>query len=58
MDQRYAPAVLEVSVTLPPAQKDVGPLVEIVGAANVLFTVTATAEDVAFTPLELVTRTV
>ena len=58
LDQRYAPAVLEVNVTDPPAQKDVGPLAVTVGAAIVLLTVTTVAGEVAFTPLVLVTRTV
>jgi hypothetical protein len=47
VDQRYEVPALEVSVTLPPAQKVNGPLAVIVGAAGKAFTVTTVAADAA-----------
>jgi hypothetical protein len=44
-DQRLPLAAEDVSTTLPPAQKVVGPPAEIVGAAGVGFTVTLWAAD-------------
>lgn len=50
-------ASLDVSVTLPPWQKVVGPPAVIVGA-GLGFAVTATGADVAVHPLAFVTETV
>jgi hypothetical protein len=59
VDHKYVVPALEVKVTLPPAQKVVGPPAVIVGVAGRLFTVTTVASDVAlWQPLALVTRTV
>ena len=51
-------ALVEVSVTLPPAQKVVGPPAEMTGAAGALFTVTTVGAEVAEQPFTLVTCTV
>ena len=50
-------AALEVKITLPPLQKVVAPLAEIVGVAGNAFTVTAVALEVAEQPFPLVTIT-
>ena len=49
--------LLEVNVTLPPAQKVVEPFVEIVGVAGKVFTVTTVAAEVPVQPFPLVTVT-
>jgi hypothetical protein len=56
-DQRYEPPALAVRVTLPPAQKVVGPPAVIDGAAGVSFTVTTNGADVALQPFAVVTVT-
>jgi len=43
-DHKYVEPALDVSVTLPPAQKVVAPIAVIVGCAGTGFTVTATFE--------------
>ena len=50
-------AELEVSVTLPPAQNVIAPLVDIVGVAGNGFTVTVVAAEVALQLFALVTLT-
>ena len=45
VDQVLPLALEEVNVTLPPAQKEVAPLAEIVGAAGSASTVTATGGE-------------
>jgi hypothetical protein len=55
-DQRYDAPLDAVSVTLPPAQKVVGPLAVIV-ATGAALTVTAVGADVALQPFALVTVT-
>ena len=55
LDHRYALAALAVSVTMPPAQKVVGPDAVIVGAAGVGFTVTVVAADGALVHPAVVT---
>ena len=50
-------ALLDVSVTLPPVQKVVGPLAVTTGVEGFAFTVTVVAADVAEHPLALVTVT-
>ena len=55
--QRLLVAELEVSVTLPPWQKVVGPPAEIVGVAGNGFTVTTIGEDVAVQLFALVVVT-
>ena len=56
LDQTLPVALLEVSITLPPGQKDNGPLALIVGVAIEVVTVTAIILEVAVTPF-LVTFT-
>ena len=51
-------ALLEVSVTLPPAQNVVGPPGVIVGVAGAGFTVTVVADDAALLQPLVVTMTV
>ena len=51
-------ALLDVSVTLPPAQNVVGPPAPIVGVAGMGLTVTTVAEEVALQLLPSVTVTV
>ena len=51
-------ALLELSETLPPAQKVVGPAGVIVGVAGIGFTVTAVADDAALLQPLVVTMTV
>jgi len=46
VDQVFPVVAEEVSTTLPPAQKVVGPPAEIVGAAGIGLTVTAIGADV------------
>ena len=55
-DQRYDEAADAVSVTLPPAQKVVGPEAVIV-AVGLVLTVTVVAVEVALQPLAFVTVT-
>jgi hypothetical protein len=45
VDHRYVPPILEVSVTLPPAQKVVAPPAVMSGCAGKAFTVTTVAAD-------------
>ena len=56
-DQRLSVALLEVSVTLPPVQKLVGPLAVIVGMAGPGFTVTTIGAENEEQPKMLVRRT-
>ncbi len=56
-DHKYPLAALEVSVTLPPAQKVVAPLGVIVGVGSGL-TVTTVAAELAEQPFPSVTVTV
>lgn len=58
VDQRLPVAAEEVKVTLPPAQKLVGPPGVIVGVAGVGFTVTVVPADAAELQPALVTVTV
>jgi hypothetical protein len=59
VDHKYVVPALDVSVTLPPVQKVVGPPAEIVGADGKAFTVTAVgADDELWHPFALVTLTV
>jgi hypothetical protein len=59
VDQRYEVPALEVSVTLPPAQKVNGPPAVMVGVAGNAFTVTTVAVEAAlWQPAALVTCTV
>jgi xanthosine utilization system XapX-like protein len=51
-------ALLDVSVTLPPAQNVVGPLGVIVGVAGIGLTVTFVAAEAALAQPEVVTTTV
>jgi xanthosine utilization system XapX-like protein len=51
-------ALLDVSVTLPPAQNVVGPLGVIVGVAGIALTVTLVADDAALLQPLVVTMTV
>ena len=56
VDHKYVVPALEVSVTLPPAQKVSGPPADIVGVAGKAFTVTTVAVDEAlWQPEALVT---
>ena len=57
-DHTLLVALLEVKVTLPPAQKVVAPPAVIVGVAGAGFTVTTVAVEVAEQPLPFVTCTV
>mgnify|MGYP006967594978 CR=1 FL=1 len=50
VDQLFPLAALEVKVTLPPWQKVVAPLVEMVGVVGFEFTVTVVVADVAEQP--------
>jgi hypothetical protein len=50
-------AELEVNITLPPAQKVVGPFAEMVGVAGNAFTFTAIELEVAEQPFPLITVT-
>ena len=50
--------LLDVNVTLPPLQKEVAPLAEMVGVAGNEFTVTTVAAEVAVHPFALVTLTI
>ena len=50
----FPDALFDVSVTLPPAQNVVAPLVVIVGVAGLEFTETIVAADAAEQPLLLV----
>ena len=54
---RYDPAELEVSVTLPPAQKETGPDAVMVGTGPLVEFVTTAGDETTLTPLEFVTRT-
>jgi hypothetical protein len=54
VDQRYEVPLDAVSVTLPPAQKVVGPLV-VMFAVGLALTVTEVGDDVVLQPLALVT---
>ena len=56
VDQRYDDAAFEVRVTLPPAQKVVGPLALIDGD-GFAFTITPVAADVPVQPDAVVTVT-
>lgn len=56
LDQLFPVVLLEVRVTLPPWQKDKGPLALIVGAEIEVETVTVIEADVAVVP-DLVTLT-
>ncbi len=56
VDQRFPVVLLELSVTLPPGQKESGPLALMVGVAMEVDTVTTTAAEVAVVPF-LVTFT-
>ena len=59
VDHKYEEPALDVKVTLPPAQKVVGPPALIVGVAGNGFTVTAVVADEAlWHPFTLVTCTV
>ena len=59
VDHKYVVPALDVSVTLPPAQKVVGPEAVIVGAAGKLLTVTITGSEAGLShPFEFVTLTV
>jgi hypothetical protein len=59
VDHKYVVPALEVSVTLPPAQKVVELPAEIVGVAGKAFTTTTVAADTAlWHPAALVTCTV
>ena len=59
VDHKYEEPALDVKVTLPPAQKVVGPPALIVGVAGNAFTVMAVAADEAlWHPFTLVTCTV
>ena len=59
VDHKYVVPALEVSVTLPPAQKVNGPPADMVGVAGKAFTVTTVAIDEAlWQPEALVTCTV
>jgi hypothetical protein len=59
VDHRYAELMLDVSVTLPPAQKVVAPEAVIVGVTGMGFTVTVVGSDAVLRqPNELVTCTV
>ena len=49
-DQWLPVELLELSTTLPPGQKESGPLALIVGVGMEVETVTVTAEDVAVVP--------
>ena len=56
VDHKYPTPELDVSVTLPPEQKVVGPEAVMVGVAGKGFTVTTVAADgTLWHPLELVT---
>jgi hypothetical protein len=57
VDQRYVAPLDAVSVTLPPAQKVVGPPAVML-AVGFALAVTEVGEDVALQPLALVTVTV
>ena len=57
-DHSYESALLDVRVTNPPGQNDVGPLDEIVGTGPLAEVETVTGEETIDTPLEFVTRTV
>jgi hypothetical protein len=57
VDQEYVNPAGAVSVTLPPAQKVVGPPAVIVGVAGLALTVTVVAALVALQPLAFVTVT-
>ena len=58
-DHKYEEPVADVSVTLPPVQKVVGPEAEINGNEGGAFTVTRLSTDIALLqPPALVTRTV
>ena len=56
LDQRYDEPADAVSVTLPPAQKVIGPAAVIL-AVGLAFTVTAVGADVALQPFASVTVT-
>ena len=59
VDHSQVEPALEVSVTLPPAQKVVAPEAVIVGAAGRAFTVTTTGSEAGLShPFEFVTITV
>jgi hypothetical protein len=59
VDHKYVTPALEVSVTLPPVHKVVGPPAVIVGCAGTGFTVTVVAaEGTLWHPLTFVTCTV
>lgn len=57
VDQVFPLVALEVKVTLPPWQKVVAPLEEIVGVVGTGFTVTSVDAEVAVQPLALATVT-